>query len=393
MELLLLITVILFSVPIILAFTWLKYFEKWEDKPSAGDISVEYITSGFQAITETHGILTQKNALIVDVSKWQGIIDFVKLKNSGVVGVIMKCGQGYAIDPKFVENWRKAGEAGLKRGTYWFYDSRVEHKRQAQLWKDALAGDYGELPHFGDYEERYGGSWGGILNFQTFIMHFQNLTNLPDTKLGIYTGYFYWLELGSTVTFFNRFWLWIAWYSEDYKVLIPRPWAQEQVLLWQFTDQGDGLSMGVESRELDLNWFVKGLIAFEQMFGAVESIPPQTGEETMKEIWSTKYSMFLRKAATINSERVGSTSYPIGTRFTVDQVIPPTSGGLPNDRWAHVIRVQGTIVDSWVAVIHNGVVYCDMEAVVDDRPNPRVLVTFTDRDGVVYENWTELQPK
>lgn len=388
MEIVFLVTAILFLLPFFLVLTWLTFFEQWDDKAGAGKIDAEYITSGFQVLSAMQGITSQKNALIVDVSKWNGEINFETLKNSGVVGVIMKCGQGLAVDPRFRENWKLAKSAGLRRGTYWFFDSRVEPDRQAAIWADALFGDLGELPHFGDYEERYGGNWGGVVNFQALMVEFQELTRLPDDRLGVYTGYFYWMERGSAISFFSRYWLWIAWYSEDYKVLVPAPWRESHVLLWQFTDQGDGNGMGVESKELDLNWFVKGLLVFEQMFGAVEQIPNQTGEEVMKEIWSTRYAMSLRKAPSIFGEWVAS--HPIGTHFTVTEIVPPTSGGLQSDRWAHVIRVGSVAVDAWVAVIHNGVVYCDGELITDERPNPRVRVTFIDRDGVSFEADVEL---
>lgn len=59
----------------------------------------------------------------IDVSKWQGMIDFNKVKQSGIDFVIIKAGGSdgsYYKDPYFERNYYKAQMAGLKVGTYFF---------------------------------------------------------------------------------------------------------------------------------------------------------------------------------------------------------------------------------------------------------------------------------
>ena len=59
----------------------------------------------------------------IDISHWQGNIDFNKVKASGIDFVIIKAGgsdKGFYKDPKFEENYKKAKEAGLKVGAYYF---------------------------------------------------------------------------------------------------------------------------------------------------------------------------------------------------------------------------------------------------------------------------------
>lgn len=63
----------------------------------------------------------------IDVSRWQGNIDFNKVKASGIDFVIIKAGgsdKGFYKDPKFEENYKKAKEAGLKVGAYYFVGRR-----------------------------------------------------------------------------------------------------------------------------------------------------------------------------------------------------------------------------------------------------------------------------
>jgi GH25 family lysozyme M1 (1,4-beta-N-acetylmuramidase) len=62
----------------------------------------------------------------IDVSKWNGKIDWNAVKNSGVSYVIIRCGyrgssQGALVeDPRFKENMKGAIAAGLKVGVYFF---------------------------------------------------------------------------------------------------------------------------------------------------------------------------------------------------------------------------------------------------------------------------------
>ena len=61
----------------------------------------------------------------IDVSRWQGAIDFNKVKKSGIDFVIIKaggsdCNTGYYTDRNFYANYDKAKQAGLNVGAYYF---------------------------------------------------------------------------------------------------------------------------------------------------------------------------------------------------------------------------------------------------------------------------------
>jgi len=58
---------------------------------------------------------------ILDVSHWQGEIDFQKVADSGIVAVILKCDEGNGIiDKNYLTNLDKALKAGLMVGAYHF---------------------------------------------------------------------------------------------------------------------------------------------------------------------------------------------------------------------------------------------------------------------------------
>ncbi|MBX3577120.1 MAG: glycoside hydrolase family 25 protein [Rhizobiaceae bacterium] len=58
----------------------------------------------------------------VDVSRWQGEIDWVKLRSQGANFAYIKATDGGDhLDPMFKKNWKAAAQAGLKRGAYHFF--------------------------------------------------------------------------------------------------------------------------------------------------------------------------------------------------------------------------------------------------------------------------------
>lgn len=57
----------------------------------------------------------------IDVSKWNGNVDYKSVKSAGVTGVIIQCGYGMVStqkDPYFEYNYKKAKAQGLKVGAY-----------------------------------------------------------------------------------------------------------------------------------------------------------------------------------------------------------------------------------------------------------------------------------
>lgn len=195
------------------------------------------------------------NFKLPDVSFWQDDpttpqpISFQQM-SSMTRGVIIRAGQGTFEDRVFKTSWKNAKQAGLVRGSYWFYDSRVNPKRQAEKYVEVMGNDSGEMEMWCDYEDRYGGPFGGWRNWFDFMERIKAL--LPEKKLGVYTGYYYWQEFAPGVSYFAQYPLWIAWYNPT-PPLVPPIW--QDWTYWQFTDDGDGTLFGVESREIDLNYF------------------------------------------------------------------------------------------------------------------------------------------
>ena len=223
-----------------------------------------------------------------DCSFWQDDdetpqkIDFHKMKDAGAEFVILRAGQNKWQDEDFKDYW-KDSKGILPRGSYWFYDSRVDPKIQARLWVSIMGGDLGELPMWADFEDNYKGPWKGWRNWYNFMVELQHL--LPEKKLGIYTAYYYWIENtlqvgipSISLQWFAQFPLWIANYGVT-TPLIPRPWSTWDI--HQFTDNGDGTKYGVESLNIDLNYFNGSLEDFKTRYNLTDQ--PKRGNRLLAE--------------------------------------------------------------------------------------------------------------
>lgn len=95
----------------------------------------------------------------LDVSEWQGDIDWAKVKAAGYTFVILRAGYGKYItqkDKKFEQNYAGAKKVGLNVGAYWYSyavnanDAAIE----AKVCIEAIRGKTFEYPVFLDIEEQ-----------------------------------------------------------------------------------------------------------------------------------------------------------------------------------------------------------------------------------------------
>lgn len=95
----------------------------------------------------------------IDVSMHNGVIDFGRVKRSGMSFVIMKASEGMSYrDPRFAVNYADARRSGLKVGAYHFFRKDVEGRAQADNFISTLGGRKFDLPLTVDVED-----WGNAL--------------------------------------------------------------------------------------------------------------------------------------------------------------------------------------------------------------------------------------
>lgn len=92
----------------------------------------------------------------IDVSGWQGNIDFHKVKSGGVEFVIIKAGYSVFTVDTWEKNFANAKSNGLKVGAYWYSEalSVDAAKQEAQAFIKALKGKQLDFPVYLDLEEK-----------------------------------------------------------------------------------------------------------------------------------------------------------------------------------------------------------------------------------------------
>ena len=90
----------------------------------------------------------------VDVSHYQGEIDWRTLRRSGVRFAYIKATEGTSLrDPRFAENWQRSHDAGMVRGAYHFFSICKSGAVQAANFIAAIPANTGSLPHALDVEQ------------------------------------------------------------------------------------------------------------------------------------------------------------------------------------------------------------------------------------------------
>lgn len=186
----------------------------------------------------------------IDVSKWQGTINWTSVKNAGVAFAFIRVSDGLGTpDTKFASYWPAAKSAGILRGAYQFFRPSQNVDAQADLLINALGGKHtpGDLPPVIDVEDD------GGLAPATVAARVRQWVDRVRSKLGVtpivYTGKFFWRdEVGSPASFAPNP-LWIAQYTTLCPDL-PGPWTKWT--FWQYSDKG---SVAGISGNVDVNRF------------------------------------------------------------------------------------------------------------------------------------------
>src|ERR1700743_1690699 len=105
--------------------------------------------AGFGAIDDALAVCAAGDVVQgIDVSHYDGTIDWAMVKASGIDFAFMKATEGTTfVDPEFAANWKAAGDAGVIRVVYHFFHPMDDPAAQADFFV-ATAGvpGKGDLP-------------------------------------------------------------------------------------------------------------------------------------------------------------------------------------------------------------------------------------------------------
>lgn len=188
------------------------------------------------------------NSMIgIDVSTWQNEIDFNKVKEDNVEFVMIRVGYGYnkdgqiIIDKQFYDNFRKAKEANLKIGLYFYsYAKNIkEAKSQADWIVTTIKKEKLDLPIAFDFED-----WN---NFNDYNLSLTDLNMIADAFMNRIEEYGYKSMLYGSYYYLQNIWdvqnknIWLAHYSS--KTDYPNNYQ-----IWQLSNIGkvNGINTDVD---------------------------------------------------------------------------------------------------------------------------------------------------
>lgn len=223
----------------------LKVKEKSEEKPNN---SSEAKTTKYEDIVKKHK--TDKTKIGIDVSHWQGDIDFEKVKEAGVEFAYIRVGRGdgiggdYVLDSKFKQNIEGFNKVGIPVGIYFYSyaNTKTDAIKEAKWVMKQIKKYQVDLEIVFDWE-----NWS---SFQEFDLSFHKLSELSNTFNKVVESKGYQGMLYSSKNYLETIWspvdypVWLAHYTSktDY---------QGKYKLWQICSNGK--VAGIDDNLVDIN--------------------------------------------------------------------------------------------------------------------------------------------
>ena len=197
---------------------------------------------------------TDKNAYVkgLDVSKWNGNIDWDAVEKAGIKFVIIRAGYGTHIDYKFKQNIENAIDHNMIIGVYWFgyaYNDSMAIKeakiclKTIKEYKNHIA-----LPIFYDYEYdsvNYAARMGVRVNknmVSSYADSFCSVIKKAGYHTGIYTNIDYANRYFSREVL-DKYHTWIAQWTSSCTY-------RYEYIIWQRTD-----NYYIGNKKFDLNYY------------------------------------------------------------------------------------------------------------------------------------------
>ena len=201
----------------------------------------------------------------IDVSHYQGKIDWGKVKSAGMAFAFTKATESTnSTDSQFSVNWPAIKAAGLLRGAYHFFHADQDATAQANFFLQVTDIGPGDLPAVIDIETTSNASDSAIVSgVQTWLNVVQQATGIVPM---IYTAGSFWnAHLNSS---FGNYPLWVA----NYGVTTPKlPTGWNNWNFWQYSQSG---TVSGISGNVDMDYFNGSLAQLNAFVGSSQTSQP-----------------------------------------------------------------------------------------------------------------------
>ena len=268
----------------------------------------------------------------IDVSQWQGNINFEAVSQSGIEVVYIKSSEGYSVDPYFETNYKKATDAGLKVGVYHYVTATTveEAQSEAAFFVSNLEGKTIDCRLAMDFE--YFGNLSRNQINEIGLAFLQTVESLSGKEVVVYS------DTSNAINIWDetiaQYPLWVAEYG------VESPQANGTWLDWvgfQYSDTG--IISGIDGSSVDLDYFTDGIF-LSDVSTPVSSVPEEQKPSNPSE------SSTLVTTYTVQS---GDTLSEIAARYgtTVNELISLNGISNPNLIYpGEVLRIPGRVSES-----------------------------------------------
>ena len=210
----------------------LRVIEKKQNN-NTGSSSSSFVS--LEEIKENY--VTDDVILGIDVSKWQGDIDWEEVKNQGIEFAMIRLGTQSGIhkesvlDTYFQKNIKEAKESGIKVGVYYYsYATSIEESKEQANWVIKQLSSYKlDLPVVFD--------WECYTYFNSFEISLYDLNEIANAFLKVIEDNGYQPMFYGSKNYLEKIWtsidyeIWLAHYTKETTY-------QGNYKMWQFTSSG-----------------------------------------------------------------------------------------------------------------------------------------------------------
>lgn len=220
-------------------------------------VTGEQVILGAKYTFDSEGVLKSGTGSFgIDVSTWNGTIDWSKVAKSGVSYAIIRCGfrgttvGGLVQDNKFETNMKNATAAGIKVGVYFFTQaiSEAEAIEEASMCLQLVEGQKLTYPIFIDVESATNGRANKLSKDERtkIVSAFCKTVTNGGYKAGVYANKS-WFTNNLNVSDLTSYTIWLAQYASS------TTYTASRYDLWQYSSTGSisGISGNVD---LDLSY-------------------------------------------------------------------------------------------------------------------------------------------
>ena len=228
--------------------------------------------------------------MVIDVSSFQGNINWEQVKASGVEGAIIRCGWGQDIasqhDQKFTRNVEECIRLGIPFGVYLYSYAKTTQQAKGEAehmmrlmnpYKDKMT-----YPAFYDLEQA-GTEAGAVDRARVWA----DLLQRNGYRVGIYANLNWWKNYLKGLNDYPK---WVACYGST------KPTSQTNMVAWQYTSKGrvSGIAGNVDCNE---NYGLAGTAPAP----VPSPVQKKTNEEIAAEVWAGKWGNGADRAARLTA--------------------------------------------------------------------------------------------